>query len=339
MSACATHSPARAPVIDRSADRPRSSPNNIPPAASKRGSSDKEPDLRPETYVVKKGDTLYGIALEYGFDYRELAQWNRLEDPNLIKIDQVLHMKPLADIKVENSNVIVTPLSQNDPKSEPVQMMQAIGPGKVVSEPKLYKLPYSVTAVAQVEKLQVAKPAPPKETAKVVDKPDSKSAELAKEVAKVGSKMDNKPEPKEAKPEARPDSKSTVNVDTDGEVETWQWPSSGKVASGFAVGGKGIDIVGKRGQPVLAAAAGKVVYSGVGLRGYGKLLIIKHNKTYLTAYAHNQQLLVKEGEVVNKGEQIAEMGDSDTDKVKLHFEIRRFGKPVDPIKFLPADKS
>ena len=82
-----------------------------------------------------------------------------------------------------------------------------------------------------------------------------------------------------------------------------------------------------------------MVYSGAGLRGYGRLLIIKHNKTYLSAYAHNQQLLVKEGEVVKKGDKIAEMGDSDADQVKLHFEIRRFGKPVDPLKFLPAEKS
>ncbi|MBB5017829.1 lipoprotein NlpD [Chitinivorax tropicus] len=277
---------------------------------------------------------MYAISLEYGFDYRELAQWNRLEDPNLIKVDQVLRLRPPAD-QAAGGVVIVTPLPANDITPEPVQAVPA---GKVVDDPKMYKLPYSPTAVAQMEKLQAAKPVPPKETAKPGDKPDGKPVEPDREPARNGSK-DNKPEPKDIKPEAKPDSRPATNVDAEGEVETWQWPTSGKVVSGFAAGGKGIDIAGRRGQPVLAAAAGKVVYSGVGLRGYGKLLIIKHNKTYLTAYAHNQQLLVKEGEVVNKGDQIAEMGDSDTDKVKLHFEIRRFGKPVDPIKFLPADKS
>ena len=90
------------------------------------------------------------------------------------------------------------------------------------------------------------------------------------------------------------------------------------------------------GQPVLASAAGQVVYSGSGLRGYGKLLIIKHNDTYLSAYAHNSRILVQEGETVAKGQKIAEMGSSDTDSVKLHFEIRKNGKPVDPLKFLPG---
>ncbi len=102
---------------------------------------------------------------------------------------------------------------------------------------------------------------------------------------------------------------------------------------------KGVDIVGQRGQTVVASASGKVVYSGSGLRGYGKLIIIKHNKTYLSAYAHNDQILVKEGQSVSKGQKIAEMGNSDADQVKLHFEIRKLGKPVDPAKYLPLVKS
>ena len=99
---------------------------------------------------------------------------------------------------------------------------------------------------------------------------------------------------------------------------------------------KGLDLAGKAGDPVLAAADGKVVYSGSGLRGYGNLVILKHNNTYLTAYAHNQTLLVKEDQTVTKGQRIAEMGNSDADRVKLHFEIRKQGKPVDPAKLLPA---
>ena len=118
----------------------------------------------------------------------------------------------------------------------------------------------------------------------------------------------------------------------------WQWPVQGRVLSGFPGNNglnKGIDIGGNLGQPVLAAASGQIVYAGSGLRGYGKLLIIKHNETYLSAYAHNHHLLVKEGDVVKAGQKIADMGSSGTDRVKLHFEIRREGTPVDPMKYLP----
>lgn len=115
------------------------------------------------------------------------------------------------------------------------------------------------------------------------------------------------------------------------------WPAAGSVISGFdEARNKGVDIAGKPGDAVLAAAEGKVVYAGAGLRGYGNLVIIKHNNTFLTAYAHNQALLVKEDQTVRQGQKIAEMGNSDADRVKLHFEVRRQGKPVDPIKYLPA---
>ena len=100
-----------------------------------------------------------------------------------------------------------------------------------------------------------------------------------------------------------------------------------------------MDISGKIGQPVLASAAGKVVYSGTGLRGYGKLIIIKHNNAYLSAYAHNNKLLVKEGQTVSRGQVIAEMGKTDSKLVRLHFEIRKNGKPVDPLKYLPRISS
>jgi lipoprotein NlpD len=117
----------------------------------------------------------------------------------------------------------------------------------------------------------------------------------------------------------------------------WIWPTNGTVLAGFdEVKNKGLDIGGSAGDPVLAAADGRVVYVGAGLRGYGNLIILKHNNTYLTAYAHNQTLLIKEDQSVRKGQKIAEMGSSDSDRVKLHFEVRRQGKPVDPAKYLPA---
>ncbi len=117
----------------------------------------------------------------------------------------------------------------------------------------------------------------------------------------------------------------------------WIWPARGSVLSGFdEVKNKGLDIAGAAGEPVVAAADGRVVYVGASLRGYGNLIILKHNNTYLTAYAHNQVLLVKEDQTVRRGQKIAEMGNSDADRVKLHFEVRRQGKPVDPAKYLPA---
>jgi len=115
------------------------------------------------------------------------------------------------------------------------------------------------------------------------------------------------------------------------------WPASGPTIAGFdEAKNKGLGIAGKAGDPVLAAADGRVVYAGAGLRGYGNLIILKHNNTFLTAYAHNQTLLVKEDQNVKKGQKIAEMGSTDADRVKLHFEIRRAGKPVDPARYLPA---
>lgn len=127
-----------------------------------------------------------------------------------------------------------------------------------------------------------------------------------------------------------------ATTDNEGEPD-WAWPASGPVLSGFDESKqKGLAIAGKAGDPVLAAADGRVVYAGAGLRGYGNLVIVKHNNTYLTAYAHNQTLLVKEDQAVRRGQKIAEMGSSDADRVQLHFEIRRQGKPVDPARLLPA---
>ena len=128
---------------------------------------------------------------------------------------------------------------------------------------------------------------------------------------------------------------ATPSAGADDDI-AWIWPTSGSVLTGFdEVKNKGLDIGGAAGTSVVAAADGRVVYVGAGLRGYGNLIILKHNNTYLTAYAHNQALLVKEDQSVRKGQKIAEMGNSDADRVKLHFEVRRQGKPVDPAKYLP----
>ncbi|MDP3822765.1 MAG: peptidoglycan DD-metalloendopeptidase family protein [Burkholderiales bacterium] len=134
---------------------------------------------------------------------------------------------------------------------------------------------------------------------------------------------------------APPPAPATAARDGDDDVN-WAWPATGAVTAPFDEGkAKGLSISGKAGDPVLAAADGRVVYAGSGLRGYGNLIILKHNNTYLTAYAHNQTLLVKEDQAVRRGQKIAEMGSSDAEAVKLHFEIRKQGKPVDPARLLP----
>jgi lipoprotein NlpD len=152
-------------------------------------------------------------------------------------------------------------------------------------------------------------------------------AQAASEPRVVATAPVTAPTPSTARPTDSPD-----------DDVPWAWPTSGvpSVLAGFdEARNKGLDIGGKAGDPVLASADGRVVYAGAGLRGYGNLIILKHNNTYLTAYAHNQALLVKEDQSVRKGQKIAEMGNSDADRVKLHFEIRRQGKPVDPTKYLP----
>jgi lipoprotein NlpD len=150
--------------------------------------------------------------------------------------------------------------------------------------------------------------------------------------APPGPRTEPKPEPKPPAPAAP--APATAG---DGDALDWSWPAKGKIIAGFSETAnlKGIDIAGSAGQAVNASAAGRVVYAGTGLRGYGKLIIIKHNATFLSAYAHNREILVKEGQQVARGQKIAEMGNTDADQVKLHFEIRRQGKPMDPTKYLP----
>jgi lipoprotein NlpD len=169
-------------------------------------------------------------------------------------------------------------------------------------------------------------PAVPKKTEPNGAKKPYSEANLAKE--------DNPKAEKVVSAGVTPGTTVTANDD---EKLSWMWPSDGKIVATFDEGkNKGIDIAGKMGQQVMAAGSGKVMYAGSGIRGYGNLVIVKHSNSLLSAYAHNRTILVKEGQNVTKGQPIAEMGDSDADAVKLHFEIRQQGKPVDPAKFLPS---
>ncbi len=197
-----------------------------------------------------------------------------------------------------------------------------------------------------IETGQVLRVTPPEETGVVVRPVSSTNvvtspapANTASATAPASNTATVRPPASAANPpNASTPANNLANSDSAEETVSFQWPTRGNVLAGFdEVKNKGIDIAGKAGDPVLAAADGKVVYAGSGLRGYGNLVILKHNNTYLTAYAHNQSLLVKEDQAIKRGQKIAEMGNSDADQVKLHFEIRRQGKPVDPAKYLPAN--
>ena len=197
-----------------------------------------------------------------------------------------------------------------------------------------------------IETGQVLRVTPPEETGVVVRPVSSTNvvtspapANTASAPAPASNTASVRPPASAANPpNASTPTNNLANSDSAEDTVSFQWPTRGNVLASFdEVKNKGIDIAGKAGDPVLAAADGKVVYAGSGLRGYGNLVILKHNNTYLTAYAHNQSLLVKEDQAIKRGQKIAEMGNSDADQVKLHFEIRRQGKPVDPAKYLPAN--
>lgn len=284
-----------------------------PKASRRRG------DERPETYVVQRGDTLYAIALDFGFDYRELAAWNELADPSRILVGQTLRFTPpQKDAAPEVKSLPAASVVPAEPLAQPAAAgtsatTEGGSTGKVprLTEPRATTVPFSEQALAKA------------------------SPSVPPVPAKVAPVVTPTPAPAAATPApALPDKQAPE----DDEALEWAWPVRGDILYRFGDTGrlKGIGISGRMGQPVSAAAAGKVVYSGTGLRGYGRLVIVKHNETYLSVYAHNSVLAVKEGDVVKRGQRIADMGDTDTSRVSLHFEVRRFGRPIDPIGRLPA---
>jgi lipoprotein NlpD len=244
---------------------------------------------KPGYYMVKPGDTLIRISLESGQNWRDIASWNGLDNPNLIEVGQVLRVVP-PGTEPGSSSALVSAKPVTSPKIES-RPLDTKGGGKPTSVPAAGGAASAASGAASVS----------------------------------ASGADEGKEPKD----------NRENRDTD--EPAWVWPANGPTIGGFEEGKhKGLSIGGKAGDPVVAAADGRVVYAGSGLRGYGNLVIIKHNGDFLTAYAHNQALLVKEDQMVRKGQKIAEMGATDADRVQLHFEIRKQGKPIDPAKQLPS---
>ena len=226
---------------------------------------------------MRPGDTLIRIGLESGQNWRDIARWNNIDNPNLLEVGQVLRvLAPGLDAAATTA--------------------RAVPPTKVETRP------LDAAAVAAL-----VKPASPAVAASA---------------------------PAPAVVVAAPPPAAVREGDDD---VSWAWPATSAVTTPFDdARTKGLVFAGKAGDAVLAAADGRVVYAGSGLRGYGNLVIVKHNNTYLTAYAHNQTLLVKEDQVVRRGQKIAEMGASDAERVQLHFELRKLGKPIDPARLLPA---
>ncbi|WP_036215283.1 peptidoglycan DD-metalloendopeptidase family protein [Massilia alkalitolerans] len=256
-----------------------------------------EPKAEKGMYTVRRGDTLLRIALDHGENYRDIVAWNNLRDPDDIKVGQTLRVA--APERGERTANIQT---------QPVPAPPAATPPRK-TEPRADKQPYTENVAARPE--------------------TGTQAGARTEPVRPAAPAPAAPAPAIA-------AGSTVTANDDDKL-SWMWPADGRIVATFDEGrNKGIDIAGRPGQQVVAAGAGKVMYAGSGIRGYGNLVIVKHNNSLLSAYAHNRKIVVKEGDNVAKGQMIAEMGDSDADSVKLHFEIRQQGKPVDPARFLPG---
>ncbi|TAK41060.1 MAG: LysM peptidoglycan-binding domain-containing protein [Betaproteobacteria bacterium] len=307
---CASRAPA--PVDDR---RGRAPPVVSPPAPTPAGTP------LPREHVVKRGDTLFSIALENGVDYLDLARWNRIDDPSKLRVGQSLRVVPpeaQAAARPETAAIAVGAARgagavESRPLDRPTPMATPAAESGMKTGPKATRLPYSEQNLALLSKGEPGTAAAPT------------PAPPAPQVAAIAPRPET-PKPEPGRPEAR-----------DPEAIEFMWPARGKLLAGFSdAGNKGIDIAGRAGDAVVAAAPGRVIYTGSGIRGLGKLIVIRHDNNFQSVYAHNREILVKEGQTVARGQKIAELGATDADTPKLHFEIRRSGKPVDPVRYLPS---
>jgi lipoprotein NlpD len=288
----------KAPVEERGVASRPTAVNGTAPAAPTTAATETAKPLpgaenagKPGYYTIKPGDTLTQVGLDQGHNWKDIAKWNNIDNPNLIEVGQVIRIAPPG---AEAAAVGARPVTTAKVESKPLDSKPA-APGTT-----------------------------PVPTVAATTTPAGAGASASSATSTAAS----------SSPTATPSVPAAK--DSDDEVN-WQWPASGALVSQFDEGKtKGLAIAGRAGDPVLAAADGKAVYVGSAIRGYGNLIVIQHNSRYLTAYAHNQTLLVKEGQTVRRGQRIAAMGSTDAERVQLHFEIRRHGKPIDPAKLLPT---
>ena len=298
---------AAAMLVVACASRPTSAPVVDRGAASK-------PTPQAGTHVVQRGETLYSIALEHGVDYRDLARWNGLGDGTHIRVGQALRLSAPGATQAaapppKGVEVGSAPGTASGVEARPLDAgsiaAQGQGDGSMKTTPKALRLPYSKENLALLSSRGTPTASAPATPTSAAPAPPTASAA------------------------------SVASTAAPGEL-SFTWPAKGKLLNGFSEpNSKGVDIAGKPGDPVVAAAPGRVMYTGTGIRGYGQLIVIKHEDGYNSVYAHNRRILVKEGQNVARGERIAELGATDSDQPKLHFEIRKSGKPVDPMKYLP----
>ena len=290
----------------------------------------------PDDYTVKSGDTLYSVAWRYELDPEEFAAWNGFTTSKFLKPGQRLHTRKPANFDASRASatdraVAYAPDSSKSTSSYVRSSNKASV--KAVKGDTLYGLSkrHSISVDKLVQLNQLKKPYVIQPGQTIFLKP-LKSSKQTTVSAKSSSQK-----PRSEKPRSQKHTSSAQAISWPKTVR-WQRPANGKVVKKFdrrKNDAKGIDIAGKKGNAIKASADGRVVYSGGGLISYGNLIIIKHNKTFLSAYAYNRKLLVKEGDMVKAGQQIAEMGHKDKLSPRLHFEIRKNGKPVDPLKYLP----
>ncbi|WP_283235218.1 MULTISPECIES: peptidoglycan DD-metalloendopeptidase family protein [unclassified Rudaea] len=285
------------------------------------------------SYRVVKGDTLYSIAFKRGLDYRDVAAWNGISAPEYkILVGQEIRFSPpgaqpaaVAARPVVASAAPVAAASAPAPASAPP-------PAAPKNTGMFEDVPNEPAPAAHSAQVAVAAPpATPPPSAPAASTPPAVPVPPA-----VAPAAAAKPSPEPVPPPTKPISDSATA--SSGGI-TWRWPNGGKVIGTFVAGDQtkqGVDIAGAAGDPVIASADGEVVYSGNGLLGYGELIIVKHNTNFLSAYGHNRKRLVVEGDKVRAGQQIAEMGSSASSRDELHFEIRKNGKPVNPLDYLPS---
>ncbi|MFT3791330.1 MAG: peptidoglycan DD-metalloendopeptidase family protein [Rudaea sp.] len=287
------------------------------------------------SYRVVKGDTLYSIAFKRGLDYRDVAAWNGIAAPQYkILIGQEIRLgRPGTPSAAMQTHPAAAATNAAGPTQPAAPAFADTPPATVAATPKntgmFEDVPNEPTpsAATQPEPVAAAASAPAPSSPAAAPPPAS-----APDVVAPPAKPAAKP---------APPAPTSVNESATANVAgiAWRWPSGGKVIGTYVAGDQtrqGVDIAGSAGDPVQAAADGEVVYSGNGLLGYGELIIVKHNAKFLSAYGHNRRRLVAEGDKVRAGQQIAEMGSSSASRDELHFEIRKDGKPVNPLDYLPA---